>query len=504
MAMRTCPYCGEKNEVDAKVCVNCGEALPKRKKRKNKKAKKNSPALLIILIILCLLLVAVALYYFLVYRPASVPMNVQNKEITITADGKEYQAQYTGVTLGGVTQGGKFYVQNDDGSTWEFDGTANRNGTITGNVAEMPMHLTIGDQEYLLKFTGQVENGMPQGEGYFDGGTWTFTGSIRDGVMEGQAANLPVPVTVGNQETMLNYTGTISANQLNDAVEVENTQVIIKFQDREYTGEYTGTLKYGVPDGTGTFSSEGSLPFSYTGEWSSGYPYGSGELSGDAVMIYCLGAQREGRFDGTFTNGTAEGEGTFTSKDNDGLEFTYEGNFTGGTFSGQGTLTYTDSSKPQLKGNFDTGKYAPTFQELIATLGTSEEEPFEVSAESMNFISENEEFFKRGSKDKCKDAISKKYDLDEFVKDPSSFAGKLFRIKLRLLSKETNNDFHGFRMTTLICEDNQGNAYHGYYFGSGLSALQEGKKLTICGYPIAVSTKADGTKVVEFLHCFVG
>lgn len=504
MAARTCPYCGERNPVDAKICSNCGERLPRKKKKKKRGSK---AGLIIALAVLGLALIAVVLYYLLVYRPATVPANVTNKETKITADGKEYSALYSGVMLNRAPYGeGNFVVQDENG-TWDFVGVINRNGTISGAVSGMPMHITMGGTEYPLHYTGQVDNGMPTGEGYFDAGDWTFTGTIFNGVMNGQAAGLPVPVKLSNETTTILYSGEIEDNQLNGDVAVENEQIDVSFQDGKYTGAFTGVLKYGVPNGQGTFKSDGTPSLEYTGEWESGYISGSGQISGSNIMVYILGAQRHGAYSGGYVNGMAEGEGTFSGTDDEGNSFTYTGPFVGNMPMGQGRLQYDDPSKIQLVGNFENGKYYPTFEEMLETLGTSQNEPFTIPEESVRFVSENQLFFKRPTTKDVKKLITKKFDVKTFAENQSAFAGKMFRIKLKINGVTKLNDFYGYRLTIIDGEDAKGNPFKGYYFGTSLSAIESriGKKINVVGYPAAYSQKEGSENgIVEYFFSYIG
>ena len=103
-------------------------------------------------------------------------------------------------------------------------------------------------------------------------------------------------------------------------------------------GEYIGEVKYGEPNGQGTFTySNGNK---YEGEFKDGKPNGQG------TKTWTSG----GKYVGEFKNGEQNGKGTFTFPD--GTK--YVGEYKNGERNGQGTYTFRDGRK--YVGEFKDGE----------------------------------------------------------------------------------------------------------------------------------------------------
>ena len=152
------------------------------------------------------------------------------------------------------------------------------------------------------------------------------------------------------------------------------TKLTIKYPD----GTYYGTIKDGVPDGTGTMTYRSGDK--YTGEWLNGTPDGEGtytlskKITPSLINGYGLLTAfskpdaytgkfkdgrsvdnttikyRDGTYIGTIKDGRPDGNGTYTFANGN----TYKGQFENGIGHGQGTCTWHDGSS--YDGQWNNGK----------------------------------------------------------------------------------------------------------------------------------------------------
>lgn len=156
-------------------------------------------------------------------------------------------------------------------------------------------------------------------------------------------------------------------------------------------GEYSGTVRYRMPNGKGRFVITSSLDAGseYVGDWLDGRRHGfgtmtftmgdrvTGEWEQDALIygtyFYANGATYQGQFnygkrhgEGTFTapdgsiyqgqwkDGHLHGQGTWTTRD-----AKYVGGFQNGLWHGQGTMTFYDGTV--LSGVWINGEFTGTY-----------------------------------------------------------------------------------------------------------------------------------------------
>ncbi len=144
--------------------------------------------------------------------------------------------------------------------------------------------------------------------------------------------------------------------------------VTVEFNEKVREGEYTGDLKDGKPDGTGTFTSaDAYAPLTYEGEWKDGAVSGKGYAeSGDFLVHFLTYGQgkfdRTGTFKGEVVDGIPQGQGYFTSFNDEGVRWDYTGAWENGSFNGEGLHQWygEDGSVIQVQeGRFVDGEYMP-------------------------------------------------------------------------------------------------------------------------------------------------
>lgn len=127
---------------------------------------------------------------------------------------------------------------------------------------DMPFSLTWAGDEYAGLYTGRLDNGLPQGQGVFEGEDASGAALRWEG---GWSAGEPAGV------------GTLQADRLFTAVNGLNV-----------SGRYSGAGEGALPEGEGTFSAvdDQGVPFTYTGSWRGGAMDGQGTLTYDAEGWY--------------------------------------------------------------------------------------------------------------------------------------------------------------------------------------------------------------------------
>ena len=139
----------------------------------------------------------------------------------------------------------------------------------------------------------------------------------------------------------------------------ESISFELKLAGNTFQGTYTGDLKNGVPDGTGSFTGKNDSTelFEFTGKFKSGVVNGkskfkSKKTSGEVIV-----------FEGEFVDGVRHGQGVYTrtyTDDNEKIELIYSGEWVDDNLCGQGEkiITYRsgDISKEIWEGEFADSK----------------------------------------------------------------------------------------------------------------------------------------------------
>ncbi len=124
---------------------------------------------------------------------------------------------------------------------------------------------------------------------------------------------------------------TLNSNTISNELKTE--EVIDK------SGTYTGDVKNGKKDGTGTFKWNDGVV--YEGEWKKDKIDGKGELT----------IPDKGTYEGYFENGKKEGQGKYTFANGD----IYEGNFSKDKMSGHGKYTFANGDT--YSGEFSNNQF---------------------------------------------------------------------------------------------------------------------------------------------------
>lgn len=285
-------------------------------------------------------------------------------------------------------------------------GCGQRGGAATGG-GRSGAALSLNGVAYTGSCTAPKEDGLYHGEGSFTAEEgWVYTGSFEQGSFgKGSVTEMPVTVEFGGVRTEGSYTGAVSSltpdgtgrfdfeggsfsgrflDGVPDSGEGENLPVSLPLCGEQLTGVYSGTLSDGSFSGSGHFESDDAgrhaiFDGSFTGE---------GELYFDGINI---GGDR-GVYSGQTENGLPSGQGSFTGRNSDNIDYTYNGEWKNGLYDGQGSLIYDCELYYDRVGTFTAGRFTPTALEELTALGTAGVR-FTLSDKMKSFLSQYPEIF---------------------------------------------------------------------------------------------------------------
>lgn len=474
MSIIKCPECGRRISDAAEACIHCGYPM-KAKATLNEKQNSDTPVaisavsgdnslpttdgtalqdsglplkkssfisksksnLLIAGGALLLILAALSFYLFY-YRPHFVPQTVENANYTIQCNGDTYHCSFTGTMLNQKPQGaGRFECTDDNSST---------------------------------VFEGELTDGK------------TFT--------EGEVSNLPVIVETYAGQFESFYSGTVAGGELIDAYNVATMPLSVEFDGKTYNGLYTGEIKQGTPNGTGSFTYENKDKyFEYTGAWQDGKLKGEGQLSSNDIVVHFQDVDRKGVYSGSVEDGVFCGQGTFSAITDDGINYTYEGEWKDGKWDGQGKQIFNNAEKkPNCLGTFQNGEFTPTLLEFLTSLGTEKNALFTISEKAQDFITQNTNLFLENSAEGISDLVDKNFRYTDYSKNSSKFGDKLFRVtNFSIVQVFEYSDYWGKQITKFLGYDSNFNVYSGYLFTQS-DKIVEDKYITLYALPLDFST----------------
>lgn len=181
-------------------------------------------------------------------------------------------------------------------------------------------------------YTGIFKNGDLYGDFTYssDNNNYTVSGTFKNGKIIKAALktdSYKVSTSENNKIDYENNNGFHYAGQIN--VFGQNNKGTFTFSDKT---KYVGTFSQGLADKEGVFySKDGKI--NYKGDLQNGLFHGFG--------IYKFG---NCEYTGEFKDGLPDGKGTYKSKNG----WTYEGNFKKGVFDGEGIITDSSGKKSNL------------------------------------------------------------------------------------------------------------------------------------------------------------
>lgn len=289
---------------------------------------------------------------------------------------------------------------------------------------------------------------------------------------------------------------------------VENKEYTLEYNSKTYEGKYTGTMDNNIPSGEGkfVFGNEGDNNyFIYDGGWENGEMKGEGTLVTNNYTVHFPknddqeAVDRTGQYNGVVVDGIANGKGTFSSTNDEGIDYTYKGQWKDGLYNGNGKVVYDSDKMVNLEGNFENGDFKPTPGEFIKMLGTNKATcAYKVSDEVLDYISNNEDVFLGHEIDSSSDLIKSDFSLEKFKKDSvvtDPYFIELNNLMVVNVSQSSGSESFGYDFTETLCQDSSIEPYRLYYFGHS-DKLVENAYFNAIVLPLGYSTydTVDGGK----------
>ncbi len=330
-----------------------------------------------------------------------------------SAQGLRYEGECDAEKQNGVYEGKGSFTANEG---WRYTGSFSGGVFGSGSVEGFPYTLSFGGIKISGSYSGEVQELQPEGEGTFtarSGGSFSGT-FIAGEVLKGQAEGLPAGLYIGNSAA---------------------------------EGSYTGSVAGGKMDGQGVFTCEGGRTLRYEGGFKKGEPSGSGTLS-DSGFICLNGSEKNrGCFEGATVDGQPSGQGSFTGRNRENIDYSYTGSWAEGLFDGEGRLIYESELYYDRIGHFSAGKFAPEGIELLECLGTAGPR-FTLTEKTRSYILKFPEFLKRETLLKKTDEFEYKGEYNayltyvNYMSDPERFEGAfMYVFNDKILERRTITAF---------------------------------------------------------------
>ncbi len=270
-----------------------------------------------------------------------------------TDEGSFLMGRYTGKCETGDCNSGKGTLTWADGKKYEGyvkDGMMDGTGTLTWDILMYPKGAIIYTGQFTKglrngqgtmtdpnnTYNGQWKDDSKNGLGTLESSGYTYKGEWKDNMMHGQGVML---YSDGSRDqgrfVKGRYTGKCEAG------DCKNGKGTLTWATG---GKYTGEIKDGMMNGTGTFICNN---YTYTGQFRDGLIHGKGKFIGkknDIVMPV------EAKYDGEWKEGVlVKATGTITN-----YAGTYTGEFKNGKINGKGTMIFKNGSS--YKGQWENEK----------------------------------------------------------------------------------------------------------------------------------------------------
>ena len=385
-------------------------------------------------------------------------------------------------------------------------GDSTLNGQFTGAVEKKQPNgqgvFNYSDGSTQITYTANWENGVPIGTGNleYDGFEVTYGDAVFKGKYAGEAIN-GFPDGEGKFETLSNdfvYIGRWKNGKISGKGELVFNELTVNYDGRTFTGKFDGEVCDGLPSGSGEFVDKTEeTHLNYRGNWNDGTFAGTGSLDTNVYAVrFKDGFVRVGEYTGDVCDGLAEGEGVFTTVNDDGISYTYSGAWKKGLYNGQGVLHWNSEDYYTLKGTFLDGDFFPTPAEFFSAKGTYPDETYTVTENALSFMDEYPNVFLENDANVAGVEYEQNFQYGDFAKNPGKFGNKLIVVPSLRVVQIFENDYWGHEQTFIIAQDGRNNVYYVNIFGY-LDNVNVGKYIKLTALPLDYFTypNVSGTKI---------
>lgn len=254
---------------------------------------------------------------------------------------------------------------------------------------------------------------------------------------------------------------------VDETILVEEQQIELVYNEKEYQGTYGGELLNGLPNGMGKFSAIKEDEYlQYSGEWTNGLFSGSGYVKTNNFIVKMKTTDRHGEYEGEVLDGIPSGNGTFSAVNDLNEAYTYVGEWDSGMFNGQGTITYEYRA---FSGTFIDGEFCPTPYEIFRFAGEPDDGwyGFTIQDKSREFLIDHSNLFTQNSEDGLGAFVDTTFSYRAYAKSPDLYGDQLIRqAKLHVAQIKEFDTFQNIRATEIIAVDTNENVYYVYYLGT--------------------------------------
>ncbi|MDD3024697.1 MAG: hypothetical protein PHE26_12455 [Syntrophomonadaceae bacterium] len=286
--------------------------------------------------------------------------------------------------------------------------------------------------------------------------------------------------------------------------EVKDKEITIFFQEKEYSGQYSGVVIDGIPDGEGEFKYENDDQYlTYDGYFKKGALSSNGKLKTNFLKIVFTDTERIGKYEGEVVDGIPNGFGTFSACNDRNIEYTYTGEWKDGRFDGQGATKWDEEETLDSIGTYKQGRFVPAFSELIDSLATNTSMQFSPSSRCMDFIKEHQKIFIDGDFEEIEKYLNTSIEYKHLAKTPGKYDTEImlsYGTVQQIFENNVDDEFDKYSYTAILIADDYYNYYWVYYPGE--CEYFEGDYISFMGLPIGPSSFENvggGTTLVEII-----
>lgn len=293
-----------------------------------------------------------------------------------------------------------------------------------------------------------------------------------------------------NGENKYKYEGYFQEGKVAKEGKLSNYATKIKIGKNEYSGIYDGSCIDGKVNGKGKFVSDDSK-CTYDGEWKDGKINGDGYLECSNFIVHFKENDREGKYKGDVKNGTPEGKGTFSTKNSEGIDYTYNGYWKNGLYDGKGTLKFDDEDASIMKGTFKKGEFKPHVKEFFESVSTFKSSKFTLQDKASAFLEKNEKLFLGKRTNDIKKSVHKLVDskltYNKYKNNPSKYGNKLMKIK-GIICYIYHEELDPYNVKHVIMTSNNYKDVYDIIFLTDKINIKENENITLYGLPLDYST----------------
>ena len=199
---------------------------------------------------------------------------------------------------------------------------------------------------------------------------------------------------------------------------------------------------------------------------------------------------RTGQYTGTLVNGIPNGQGTFEAENDGGNYWIYTGGFKDGKFQGEGRTEWPNEGTYEV-GNYEAGLFTPDICDLLNTYSCLTPVPYQIGQENQAFLRENPDLFPVTTTDaaaKMASLTDTSLTYSMLAKTLSGHEGTLYQKNSCYVVQAFETELYGHTLTYLLCCDLNDLTYYFVLYDGALPDVYAETVVDFTGLPIAYSS----------------